>query len=286
MRVISASNEVGSGQRTNMQMMAAEAMGIPLEMTKITPYVDTDLTTDTIGTFGSLQTNTAGSGVWEAAQDARRQVFARAIPLFKSNMDLDVTVDQLDTRDGMVIVIDNPDASMSIGDVVQTAGLGGIVGNGKHVADFGWTRAAYATQAAEIEVDTLTGSIKVITYVAAHDVGKAINPWNLESQIHGGCIMALGAALTEEMLIDQATGLPLTDNILEYKALSIKDAPRQIEVILVEHARDYGIFGAHGIGEPPIALAGPVISNAIFNAIGKRLTAMPFTREKVLAALA
>jgi xanthine dehydrogenase molybdenum-binding subunit len=109
---------------------------------------------------------------------------------------------------------------------------------------------------------------------------------NLDSQIHGGVIMALGAALTEEMLIDQATGLPLTDNILEYKALSIKDAPRHIEVILVEHAREYGVFGAHGIGEPPIALAGPVISNAMFNAIGLRLTDMPFTRDKVLAALA
>lgn len=155
-----------------------------------------------------------------------------------------------------------------------------------HIADFRWTRAAYATQAAEIEVDTLTGSITVTSYVAAHDVGKALNTINLESQIHGGVIQALGAALTEEMLIDLATGLPLTDNILEYKALSIKDSPRHVDVILVEHARDYGIFGAHGIGEPPIALAGPVISNALYNAIGVRLTAMPFTRDKVLAALA
>jgi CO/xanthine dehydrogenase Mo-binding subunit len=268
-------------------MIAAEAMGIPLEMAKITPYVDTDLTTDTIGTFGSLQTNTGGSGVYEAAMDARRQIFERAVPLFAAGeLALEVTADQLDIKDGMVYVMDKPDASMTIGSVVQTAGLGGIVGNGKHRALPGFTRAAYATQAAEIEVDTVTGSIKVLSYVAAHDVGKALNPFNLDSQIHGGVIMALGAALTEEMLIDLATGLPLTDNILEYKALSIKDAPRHVEVILVEHAREYGVFGAHGIGEPPIALAGPVISNALFNAIGLRLTAMPFTREKVLAALA
>jgi CO/xanthine dehydrogenase Mo-binding subunit len=287
MNVISGSNEIGSGQRTNILMIAAEAMGIPLEMAKITPYVDTDLTTDTIGTFGSLQTNTGGSGVYEAAMDARRQIFERAVPLFAAgDLKLEVTADQLDIKDGMVYVIDNPDASMTIGSVVQTAGLGGIVGNGKHVAIPGFTRAAYATQAAEIEVDTVTGSIHVLSYVAAHDVGKALNPLNLDSQIHGGVIMALGAALTEEMLIDQATGLPLTDNILEYKALSIKDAPRHIEVILVEHAREYGVFGAHGIGEPPIALAGPVISNAMFNAIGLRLTDMPFTRDKVLAALA
>jgi CO/xanthine dehydrogenase Mo-binding subunit len=268
-----------------MQMIAAEAFGIPVEMTKITPYVDTDLTTDTIGTFGSLQTNTGGSGVYEAAKDARRQVLERSVPMFLNNFDLEVTVDDLDIVDGIIVVKDNPDASMPFGQVVQTAGFGGIVGNGKHIADFRWTRAAYATQAGEIEVDTLTGSITVTNYVAAHDVGQAINTLNLQSQIHGGVIMALGAALTEQMLIDQATGLPLTDNILEYKALSIKDAPQHIEVILVEHARDYGIFGAHGIGEPPIALAGPVISNALYNALGVRLTDMPFTREKLLAAL-
>ncbi|NUQ44874.1 MAG: molybdopterin-dependent oxidoreductase [Phycisphaerae bacterium] len=202
MNVISGSNEVGSGQRSNVLMIAAEAMGIPLSMAKITPYVDTDLTTDTIGTFGSLQTNTAGSGVYEAAMDARRQIFARAIPLFLDNLDLEVTVEQLDIKDGKVYVIDNPEASMTVADVVRTAGLGGIVGNGKHVAIPGFTRAAYATQAAEIEVDTVTGSIEVISYVAAHDVGKALNPFNLDSQIHGGVIQGIGAALTEEMLTD------------------------------------------------------------------------------------
>jgi CO/xanthine dehydrogenase Mo-binding subunit len=286
MNVVSGSTEIGSGQRTHMLMIAAEAMGIPLDMVKITPYVDTDLTTDTIGTFGSLQTNTGGSGVFEAAMDARRQIFERAVPLFLNNLELEVTADQLDIKDGMIYVIDNPEASMSVADVVRTAGLGGIVGNGKHSAIPGFTRAAYATQAGEIEVDTVTGSIVVTNWVAAHDIGKAINTMNLRSQIHGGTIMALGAALTEEMLIDIATGLPLTDNILEYKALSIKDVPRHIEVILVEHARSYGVFGAHGIGEPPMGMAGPVISNALFNALGVRITAMPFTRDKVLAALA
>jgi CO/xanthine dehydrogenase Mo-binding subunit len=108
----------------------------------------------------------------------------------------------------------------------------------------------------------------------------------LEQQIEGGVTMALGAALGEEMLIDQATGLPLTDNILEYKALSIKDLPRTINVVLVEHARAYGVFGAHGVGEPIMSPPGPAVSNALFNALGVRITDMPFTRDKVLAALA
>ena len=125
----------------------------------------------------------------------------------------------------------------------------------------------------------------MLKYVAAHDVGRALNPFATEQQIEGAVIMGLGAALMEENLVDQATGLPINDNILEYKALSIKDVPRKIDVIMVENAKRYGVYGAHGIGEPPIALPPPTISNAIYNAVGARLESMPMTRNKVLAAL-
>jgi xanthine dehydrogenase molybdenum-binding subunit len=121
--------------------------------------------------------------------------------------------------------------------------------------------------------------------VAAHDVGRAINPFALEQQIEGGVVMALGAALTEEMLLDRATGLPLNPNMLDYKPLSIKDVPKNIEVILVEHPKDYGSFGAHGIGEPPMAPPAPTVANAIYNAVGVWMKDMPVTREKLLAAL-
>jgi CO/xanthine dehydrogenase Mo-binding subunit len=87
------------------------------------------------------------------------------------------------------------------------------------------------------------------------------------------------------MLVDEATGLPIGDNILDYKALTIKDVPKKIDVILVEHTKEYGVYGAHGIGEPAIALAGPVIGNAVFNAIGIRVYDLPITRDKILAAL-
>ncbi len=97
--------------------------------------------------------------------------------------------------------------------------------------------------------------------------------------------MGIGAALTEELKVDFATGLPLNGNLLDYKVLSIKDLPRNIDVILVEHPKDYGVFGAHGIGEPPIALAPPTIANAVYNAVGAWVEDMPITRNKVLAAL-
>ena len=293
MNVVSASNEIGPGERTLMAMIAAETIGIPFEQTRITPYVDTDVTSDTVGTFGSLQTNTGGSGVYEAAMDAKRQLVDLAARLFVANAaredpprKIEVKPEELDIRGGFVFFKANPDVKLPVGQLVASLGFGGtVIGRGVHRADPRWTRAAYATHAAEIEVDTVTGSISVLKYVAAHDIGKAMNPFALEQQIEGGVIMALGAALTEEMLIDQATGLPITDNILDYKALSIKDVPRKIDVILVEHARDYGIFGAHGIGEPPMGPPGAVISNALFNALGVRIADMPYSRDKVLAAL-
>ena len=92
-------------------------------------------------------------------------------------------------------------------------------------------------------------------------------------------------ALSRHSAVKNATGLPLNDNILDYKALSIKDVPRTIDIILVEHARAYGVYGAHGIGEPAINPACAVIANAVYNAIGVRVDRMPITREKILTAL-
>ena len=146
-------------------------------------------------------------------------------------------------------------------------------------------RIAFATHAAEIEVDTVTGSIAVTKYVAAHDVGRAINPFGVEQQIEGGVIMGIGQALTEQLLIDQATGLPVNDNILDYKLMTIKDVPEKIDVILVEKPKEYGVFGAHGIGEPPIAPVASVMINALYNAVGIWVEDIPLTRDKVLAAL-
>lgn len=291
MNVLSGSTDIGPGERTLMAMIAAETVGIPLEQTSITPYVDTDLTSNTAATNGSRQTNTAGWGMYEAGMDAKQQLLEWGAQLFVDSAaretparEIEVDVEELDVKDGFVFFKDDPDTKLPVGQVVNFS-TGPIIGRGVHIQDPTWQRASYATHAAEVEVDTVTGTVKVLRYVAAHDVGKALNPFALEQQIEGGTIMGLGAALTEEMLVDEATGLPINDNILDYKALSIKDVPRTIDVILVEHAREYGVYGAHGIGEPVMGPPGPTISNAVFNAIGVRVSDLPITRDKILAAL-
>jgi CO/xanthine dehydrogenase Mo-binding subunit len=288
---VSASNDIGPGQRTTMSMIAAESVGVPLHTVSISMYVDTDLTTDTSGTFGSQQTNNGGRGMYEAGQDARRQLLDWAAKKFiddgkKANppQELTLTPADIEIKDGFASVTSDPSKRLPLAQVVQFGGAP-IVGRSIYTHDQRWERTAWAVHAAEVEVDTVTGSVDITRYVAAHDVGRSLNPFALEQQIEGGVVMALGAALTEQLLSDKATGLPLNPNMLDYKPLSIKDAPKNIEVILVERPKDYGVFGAHGIGEPPMGPPPPAIANAIYNAVGAWVLDMPFSREKVLAAI-
>jgi len=285
----SAANEIGDGQRTTMAMIAAESLGVPLTQVSISTYIDTDLTTDNSGSFGSIQTNTGGRGMYEAGQDAKRQLLDWAAKKFvddakKQNQTLNLAASDLDLKDGNVFQTADPTKKLAVKDVVQFAGAP-ILGRSIYTQDPQWERTAWASHAVELEVDTMTGTVSVTRYVAAHDVGRVINRLGLEQQIEGGVVMALGAALTEQLLYDQATGLPLNPNMLDYKPLTIKDAPHDIKVIFVEHPKEYGVFGSHGIGEPPMAPGAPAISNAVYNAIGVWVTDMPITREKVLAAL-
>jgi xanthine dehydrogenase molybdenum-binding subunit len=291
MNVLSGSTDIGPGQRTTMAMIAAEAAGIAWERTFITPHVDTDMTSDTAATNGSRQTNTAGWGIYEAGMDARRQLLEYGAQLFVENAaeedpprTIEVTPDMLDVREGQVFFRDDPTITLPVNQVVQFS-TGPIIGRGVHIQDPRFTRTAWATGIAEVEVDTVTGSVTVTRYVSAHDVGRVLNPFALEQQVEGGAIMGLGAALTEEILVDEATGLPFTDNMLEYKALSILDVPKTIDAVFVERPKEYGVYGAHGIGEPIMGPPGPAVSNAVYNAIGVRIADLPITRDKVLAAL-
>jgi xanthine dehydrogenase molybdenum-binding subunit len=131
-------------------------------------------------------------------------------------------------------------------------------------------------------VDEETGKVKVLDYVAAHDVGRAINPLLLEGQVYGGVVMGLGYALTEEVVTKD--GQNMNANFRDYKLFTAKDAIR-IKAPVVETYDEYGPFGAKGIGEPGCVPTAPAIANAIYDAVGVRIFDLPITPEKVLAAL-
>jgi CO/xanthine dehydrogenase Mo-binding subunit len=287
--IISASNEIGSGQRTMMKLIATEALGMPWDSVTITPYIDTDTMTDTGGSGGSRQTDSGGWGVYDAALDARRQLFAAAVVKVQGDAkkaNRTVEVDPADmTIDGKFVVsTKDPAIKLSISSVVNSSGTT-IVGRGVHRNDGRWERTCYAVHAAEVEVDTLAGTVAVTNYVAVHDVGRVINGLGAEQQVEGGVIMSLGSTLYEEMLTDQATGLPLNGNMLDYRVPSIKDVPEKIQVFFVENPKEYGVYGAHGLGEPPMGPPGPTIANAVHNAVGVWFDELPITRTRLTAAL-
>jgi CO/xanthine dehydrogenase Mo-binding subunit len=273
-----------------MMMIAAEAVGVPLSQITITPYIDTENTTDSGGTNGSRMTNTGGRGMYEAGTDARRQVHEFAAQKFVADaraltppQTITVTKDDVEVVDGVVFLKSDRTKKLTLAQVVQFKATA-IIGKSDYRQPTNWEQTAFAAGAAEVEVDTVTGTVKVTRFVAGHDVGKAFNPFSIRQQVEGGVVMAMGAVFTEELLIDKATGLPLNPNMLDYRPQSIKDAVLA-EVVLVEKPKVYGTFGGHGMGEPPMGPPAPAVVNAVYNAVGVWVTDMPLTREKLLAAL-
>jgi CO/xanthine dehydrogenase Mo-binding subunit len=141
---------------------------------------------------------------------------------------------------------------------------------------------AFSVHVADVEVDPETGGVKVLRYVAAQDVGTAINPLSARGQIQGSVIQGLGQALSEACVFKN--GKMLNPTFLDYKIFSSLDAPR-VEVHLVEHAAEGGPFGAKGIGEPSIVPVPAAVANAIYDAVGARIFELPLSAEKILLAL-
>ena len=136
----------------------------------------------------------------------------------------------------------------------------------------------FAAQMAEVEVDTVLGTIKVIDIVAAHDVGRAINPTLVEGQIHGGIAQGLGLALMEEFIPGR------TENLHDYLIPTVGDMP-PIKTYLIEDAEPDGPYGAKGVGEPALIATAPAILSAIRHATGVRVTRVPVLPHRLWEAL-
>jgi xanthine dehydrogenase molybdenum-binding subunit len=141
---------------------------------------------------------------------------------------------------------------------------------------------SFAAQAAEVEVNALTGEVRVLRVISANDVGRAINPLGLQAQVEGGVMMGLGNALTEHFIVKD--GHVITDRLARYRIPSIVHAPEIISIVVEAPTKD-GPYGAKGVGEIVSIPTIPAITNAIYNAVGIRIDSLPVDQEQIAQAL-
>lgn len=264
-----------------LAQIAAEELGIEVEDINVLGG-DTDATMFEFGAGASRQCYNIGNAVKLAAKEAREKILERAAEM------LAVPAEGLEVRERQIVFKGASQSGLSIADVCDAA-LYNLEGQCENI--FGkcsWESPLVSSPAgacfAEVEVDVETGSVEVLEFVTAMDCGKAVNPMTVEGQLEGGLAMGLGYALTEDYLFNDTSGEVLTTNWSSYKTFGPADMPNTT-VLIVDKPDPVGPFGAKGVGENGVVAVAPAVANAIYNAIGVRITDLPITAEKLLDAL-
>jgi CO/xanthine dehydrogenase Mo-binding subunit len=269
-----------TGTPTGFTLIAAETFGVSPDKVRIV-YGDTANMPYAGATGGSKITYMVGPSIIKACEDARQQVLTIAA----EEMEADPA--DMEIVDGRVQVKGVPDKALDLGALAKkTMDFGAkyapVVGNGRHANTEG--APGFCAQIAEVEVDRETGEVIVHRLVAIQDVGRVINPLTLEGQMQGGVMQGLGWALYEGMAFDEY-GTPLTGSWVDYTVPHFIHAVPDFEMVFVEVPAPHGPFGAKGVGEPPIIATAAAVANAIAAATNGRVTQLPMTAPRVLAAL-
>ena len=277
--LVTAAADDGQGNRTVLAQIAAEELGMPLEQISVSE-TDTDIAPLDGGTHGSRQTYCGGLAVKRAAADAKMALLRFA------SQHLNVEEENLEIKDGVVYHVKDRSTNIQVGDLMRKVQIEDlsrceqIIGHASGVAPA--MPPTFGAHFAEVEVDMETGEVYVVKLVGAFDVGRAINPANVEGQIIGGEAMGIGYALTEGLILED--GKIMNNNFTDYRILRACDVP-QIDAIIVESNEPTGPFGAKGIGEATMVGTAAAIANAIYDAIGVRMKELCITQEKILEAI-
>jgi CO/xanthine dehydrogenase Mo-binding subunit len=288
--LLTGASEIGQGSETVLAMIVAEEMGIPLSRIDVINS-DTAIKPWDVGVHASRTTFIAGNAALLAARELRGKLLAMAATV------LEERVDALELVAGRIQVKGRPERGMEYDRVVRAG----------HFREGGRTLVAeafydppsrmldkdlkgnvsatygFAAQAVVVEVSLVTGQVRVLRIVSAHDVGRALNPPAAEGQIHGGIHMGLGYALCEELVIRE--GRVLNPQFMDYALLPAAEMP-EIVVRFIETVDEAGPFGAKGLGESGVIPVAAAVANAVQDAVGVRLTELPMTPERVFRALA
>ncbi len=319
--VITGGTDQGQGSETIIKQMVAETTGFRPEDVEIF-LGDTSVCPWDVGTHASRHAFIAGHAILAAGGDVKKKVLALAAkwmaqviqgdlakqarkdPDFEPpEVDWSLLEDpnNLELKNGVVFLKNDPDNRifrLHVGRVLRKAHMVGT-GRGEMVISEAFYDPpnemqdregkgnvsccyTFGSHGVEVEVDKETGQITILNYVAAHDVGRALNPMLVKGQIYGASVMGTGYGLSEELLVQH--GRVMNSNLLDYKLLTAKDKV-PIDAVIIEPIEPSGPFGAKGIGEPACVPSAPAIANAVYDAIGVRIKDLPITPEKVLAAL-
>lgn len=289
----SGCTDLGQGSDTVLMQIASETLGISIDKLRFITS-DTDLTPYDEGTGASRDTYIVGNCVRLACKDAMGKLLSAAA--WKLSFP---DASKLCVENGTIYIKSFPEKSITIAEAawiserehgispIGQASFGTLSDTGD--AETGrcrnFEKHIFGTHIAEVEVDTQTGAVDILRYVAVHDCGKAINPMLLTGQIEGGVAMGIGQALFERLDEDPETGRLKNNSFTDYLLPTSMDMPEQMIVDYVESCDSDGPFGALGIGEATPCPVMPAVANAVFDAIGVRINDMPLTPERVLKAL-
>jgi CO/xanthine dehydrogenase Mo-binding subunit len=276
--VVTAMQDIGTGTRTAMALIAAEELGVPLDR------VDVVLGDSARGPYatlsaGSSTTPSVGPAVRAAAADAKRQIIEIAAQRY------DVEAGVLDIKDGVVCSADGKVSTPleQFLEILEDAQILGTGGRGPNPT--GMSVQTFGVQVVEVAVDVETGEVRVERVAAAHDVGRIINPLGARSQVEGGIIQGVGHTLSEQRLHDPESGRILTTTLDAYRVPTIADIPEIVCEFVDKPDEHLTNLGSKGIGEPPIIPLAAAVANAIRDATGADVRELPITREEMLRAL-
>ena len=275
--VVTAMQDIGTGSATAMAQIAAEELGLPLD------HVEVSLGDTARGPYATISAGSStipsmGPAVRSAAADAARQLIEIAAQRH------DREQRSLSLKGGRIVCSDG--GSWPLEEITCLLESGQILGQGSRGPNpAGMRILTFGVQVAEVAVDVETGEVRVEKIAAIHDVGRVINPLGASSQVEGGIIQGLGHTLSEERLIDPATGTILTQTLDAYKLPTIADVPEIVTDLVDEPDTHLTNLGSKGLGEPPIVPTAAAIANAIRDATGADVRSLPISREEMLRAL-
>ncbi|MCB9144315.1 MAG: molybdopterin-dependent oxidoreductase [Anaerolineales bacterium] len=282
-QVRSSAAELGQGLVTVMRLVVSEELAVAPEQVRVL-VMDTDLTPNGGPTTASRQTFVTGNASRYAAKTLREEISAAMAEKY------DVRPEKIRFEDGVVHVNGH---SMTYAEIYKEMKAMGQQPKVRYEYEAPKTQPlgtggdmhfafSFGVQAAEVEVNKLTGEVNVLRVISANDVGMAVNPLGLQGQVEGGVMMGLGNCLTEEFIVEN--GNVVTDRLARYRVPGIMLTP-EITAIIVEHPIEAGPYGAKGVGEISSIPTTPAITNAIYNAVGVQIDSLPVDQEKIAREL-